>query len=116
MRLSGSYSKKYRLFNESESGVGFIRLLLIIILTLFCYSSTAVAQHKLVIENGRVIVGNGTVLEQASVVVAGDRIYSVTREPVEAPDALRIDASGKTVLSWLIDAHVHLTIPPDGRV
>lgn len=32
-----------------------------------------------------------------------------------APDARRIDASGKTVLPGLIDAHVHLTIPPDDQ-
>ncbi|WP_445666604.1 amidohydrolase family protein [Fodinibius sp. AD559] len=81
---------------------------------MFCRSS-AVAQPTLVIENGRVITGNGTVFEQASVVVAGDSIYSVTQETVEAPDARRIDASGKTVLPGLIDAHVHLTIPPQGR-
>ncbi len=79
-------------------------------------ASPASAQEPtLVVENGRVITGDGTVLEEASVVVAGDRILEVTRESVEAPDARRIDASGKTVLPGLIDAHVHLTIPPDGR-
>ena len=67
------------------------------------------------IENGRVITGDGSVLQEASVVVAGDSIVSVTEGLVEAPDARRIDASGKTVLPGLIDAHVHLTIPPDGR-
>lgn len=38
-----------------------------------------------VVENGWMIVGDGTVLGQGSVVVAGDRIVSVTEEPVEAP-------------------------------
>lgn len=66
----------------------------------------------LVVENARVIVGDGTVLERASVVVSGERIVSVTDEPVEAPDARRIDASGKTVLPGLIDAHTHLIVPP----
>lgn len=89
--------------------------LLYAIIVVFCYSSAVVAQPKLVIENGRVIIGNGTVLEQASVVVAEDSILSVTRQPVEAPDARRIDASGKTILPGIIDAHVHLTIPPEGR-
>lgn len=69
----------------------------------------------LVVENGRVIVGDGQVMEDASVVVAGDSIVSVTSDSAQAPGARRIDASGKTVLPGLIDAHVHLTIPPDGR-
>jgi len=41
------------------------------------------------------------------VVVAGDRIVSVTIEPVEADDVRRIDATGRTVLPGLIDTHVH---------
>lgn len=64
------------------------------------------------VENGRVIVGDGTVLERGTVVVAGERIVSVTEEPVEAPGARRIDASGKTVLPGLIDAHVHVAEEP----
>lgn len=70
-------------------------------------------EPTLVIENGRVIVGDGTVLERASVVVGGERIVMVTEEPVEALAVRRIDASGKTVLPGLIDAHVHLTVSPD---
>lgn len=66
----------------------------------------------LLVENARVIVGDGPVLERATVVVADERIISVTDEPVEAPDAHRIDAEGKTVLPGLIDTHVHLTIGP----
>ena len=72
-------------------------------------------QPTLVVENGRVITGTGTVMEDASVVVAGDSILSVTRESVEAPQARRIDAVGQTLLPGLIDAHVHLTIPPDDQ-
>lgn len=64
----------------------------------------------LVVENGRVIVGDGTVIEHASVVVAGERIVTVTGEPVEAPSARRIDGAGNTVLPGLIDAHVHLLV------
>ncbi|PKD45162.1 amidohydrolase family protein [Rhodohalobacter barkolensis] len=115
MESSDIKAKKSRLFIKPESVGNVTGYLLIILLTAFCYSSAAVAQPTLVIENGRVIIGNGTVLEQASVVVAGDSIYSVTQKPIEAPDARRIDASGKTVLPGLIDAHVHLTIPPEGR-
>lgn len=62
----------------------------------------------LVIENARVIVGDGTVREQAAVAVSGDSILAVTTDPVDAPAARRIDAGGQTVLPGLIDAHVHL--------
>ena len=36
-----------------------------------------------------------------------ERIVAVTTEPVEYDGARRVDASGKTVLPGLIDAHVH---------
>lgn len=67
-------------------------------------------EATLVVENGRVIMGNGRVIERGTVVVAGDRILSVTDEVVEASGARRIDAAGKTVLPGLIDAHVHLLL------
>jgi len=72
-------------------------------------------QPTLVIEDGRVITGKGKILNEASVVIAGDSILSVTQQPVESKGARTIDASGKTILPGLIDAHVHLTIPRDGR-
>lgn len=65
-------------------------------------------EATLVVENARVIVGDGTVLERGSVVMDGDRIVSVTEDPVEAPGARRIDAADKTILPGLIDAHTHL--------
>jgi imidazolonepropionase-like amidohydrolase len=64
------------------------------------------------VENARVIVGDGTVLERGSVVVAGEWIVSVTDEEVEASEARRIDASGKAVLPGLIDAHAHVAEEP----
>lgn len=72
--------------------------------------SEAPPEPSLVVEGGRVIVGDGRVLEEASVATAGDSILSVTTDSVEADGARRIDASGKTVFPGLIDAHVHLTI------
>lgn len=89
--------------------------LLSVALLLFMAPPAIAQQPTLVVENGRVITGDGTVLEEASVVVAGDSILSVTQHPVEAPNARRIDATGKTVLPGLIDAHVHLTVPADAR-
>ena len=76
-------------------------------IALFAAPSSA-QEVTLVVETGRVIVGDGTVLERGSVVVAADRIVLVSEEPVEALEARRIDAAGKTVLPGLIDTHVHL--------
>lgn len=77
------------------------------------FAAQAQAQTPtLVIEGGRVIVGNGTVLGRASVVISGNRILFVTQDPVFAPNARWISAEGKTVLPGLIDAHVHLTLDP----
>lgn len=81
-----------------------------VILSLICLLAAPVSAQEatLVIENGRVVVGDGTVLERGSVVISGDRILSVTDEPVEAPGARRIDAAGATVLPGFFDAHAHL--------
>lgn len=73
----------------------------------------AAQDTTLIIDNGRVIIGDGTVLERGSVVIAGDRIVAVTEQPVDAPDVRRIDASGRTVLPGLIDTHVHLLLDDD---
>lgn len=77
----------------------------LIALVLLTSSPASAQQPTLVVENGRVIVGDGTVLQQTSVVVTADSILSVTTEPGKAPEARRINASGKTVLPGLIDAH-----------
>lgn len=81
---------------------------LLVLLAVPAYSQTP----TLVIEGGRVIVGNGTVLDRASVVISGNRILFVTEDPVSAPNARWISAEGRTVLPGLIDAHVHLTLGP----
>ncbi|OMP30033.1 amidohydrolase family protein [Mangrovimonas sp. DI 80] len=91
------------------SSLHFIRFCFVIN---FCLSLSVAAQEPtLILENARVIIGNGTVLEKGTVVVSGDRILSVTKEPIISSSANRIDASGKTIMPGLIDAHVHLAIP-----
>lgn len=81
------------------------------------FAAPASAQEAtLVVENGRVIVGDGTVLDPGWVAVSGDRILSITDEPVDAPEARWIDADGKTVLPGLFDAHVHLLVDDPSSV
>ena len=45
----------------------------------------SLAAQDLVITNARIIVGNGTVIDQGSIVVAGGRIASVTAGPANVP-------------------------------
>jgi len=65
------------------------------------------AEATLVIENARVIVGDGTVKDVATVVVVGDRIQSISAEKTQLKAAKRIDARGRTLMPGLIDTHVH---------
>lgn len=99
MASFSSRSLKHRM---ASSGLGLLLALLA--------QSVQADEPTLIVENGRVIVGDGTVLDRATVVVFGDRIARVTDSEVAAADAIRIDASGKTVMPGLIDAHVHLLI------
>jgi len=63
------------------------------------------------IQNARIFVGNGKVIESGSVLIRGGKIAEIYEGP--APDAKTlkaepIEAAGKTVLPGLIDVHVHL--------
>jgi imidazolonepropionase-like amidohydrolase len=68
---------------------------------------------------GRLIDGRGGVVERAALLVEGDRVAAVGREAdVPRPEgALEVDASTRTVMPGLIDAHVHLAYSgsSDGR-
>jgi hypothetical protein len=61
-----------------------------------------------VFEGGRVIVGDGRVIENASVVVDGSRITMVGSGNVKAaPGATRVSLAGKTLMPAIVDTHVH---------
>jgi imidazolonepropionase-like amidohydrolase/Tol biopolymer transport system component len=62
----------------------------------------------------RIVTMAGAPLENATLVVEGNRIKAVGRG-VEVPaNAARIDARGKTIIPGLIDAHAHLGGENDG--
>jgi imidazolonepropionase-like amidohydrolase len=64
-----------------------------------------------VFEGARVIIGDGTPpIENAAIVIAGDRITMVGRrgEVLAPPDAAHVDVTGKTMMPALIDDHVHM--------
>lgn len=61
-------------------------------------------------DGARVIVGDGTVIENATLVVSGGRLDQVgpaSRVTVPA-GAARVNLAGKTVMPTIIDTHVHL--------
>jgi imidazolonepropionase-like amidohydrolase len=71
----------------------------------------ASAQSVTVFEGARLIVGDGRVLENATLVVEGAKIAQVgqTAEVRVPAGATRVDLAGKTVMPMLIDTHVHLS-------
>jgi imidazolonepropionase-like amidohydrolase len=68
------------------------------------------AQTKVtVLEGARVIVGDGKTIDNAVVVVQGDRFSQVgPAAAVKVPaGATRVSAAGKTIMPAIVDAHVH---------
>ena len=67
--------------------------------------------HSWLIQNARIFVGNGKVIESGAVLVRGGKIaeiYEGSSPDAKTLNADLIDAAGKTVLPGLIDVHVHL--------
>jgi len=67
------------------------------------------AQSVTMFENGRVIVGDGKVIENASFLVQDDRITQVgPAAAIKAPaGSMRVNLADKTVMPAIIDTHVH---------
>jgi imidazolonepropionase-like amidohydrolase len=71
--------------------------------------------QDLVITNARIIVANGTVIDQGSIVVRGGRIASVARGPANVTGLQTIDAKGMSALPGFIDGHRHVNTGPDEK-
>src|SRR5436190_3716439 len=74
------------------------------------------AAQDLVITNARIIIGNGTVIDQGSIVVRGGKIASVAAGSTNAPGVQTIDARGMTAMPGFIDAHRHVNTGPNEKV
>jgi len=70
-----------------------------------------VPDSRVLLENARVITMNGDrVLEEASVLIDGNRIVSVGETPSDLGESVvRIDLTGKTIVPGFIDAHAHIS-------
>lgn len=68
------------------------------------------SNEHILLDQLRVIVGDGSVLTNAAVLLRGDTIVAVgASADMDIPaDTTRIDLAGKTLLPTLIDAHAHL--------
>jgi imidazolonepropionase-like amidohydrolase len=67
--------------------------------------------HNWLIQNARIFVGNGKVIESGSVLIKQGKIaevYEGTAPDAKLLNADPIEAAGKTILPGLIDVHVHL--------
>jgi len=79
--------------------------------------ATLAAAQDLLITNARIIVGDGTVIEQGSIVVRGGRIASIAQGRATAPSgAQTIDARGLSAVPGFIDAHRHVNTGPNEKL
>src|SRR5215204_6226790 len=78
-----------------------------VLATLSGFSNSASAQ-VVAYEDARLIVGDGRVVENATIVVDGARIVQAGAGVTMPAGATRVSLSGKTVMPAMIDTHVHL--------
>ena len=89
-----------------------------ILLAFFCSlcSVRNLTAQDLVITNARIIVGNGEVINQGSIVIRGGRLASVSTGPPNVSGMQAIDARGMTAMAGFIDGHRHVNTGPDEKV
>src|SRR5437773_745714 len=76
------------------------------------------AQTVTAYEGARLIVGDGRVIENATLVVEGTRIAQVgSAADVRVPaGATRLSLAGKTLMPMIVDTHAHLSTTHDGLI
>src|SRR5207244_2526116 len=84
----------------------------------FCWTLGSVrnlSAQDLVITNARIIVGNGNVINQGSIVIRGGKLASVSAAAANVPGVQTIDARGMTAMPGFIDAHRHVNTGPNEK-
>src|SRR3954465_5575563 len=81
-------------------------------------ASTPTGQPATAYEGARLIVGDGRVIENATLVVEGDKIAQAGAPAlVQVPaGATRVNLAGKTLMPMIIDTHVHLSTERDALI
>ncbi|MBV8864193.1 MAG: ABC transporter permease, partial [Acidobacteriaceae bacterium] len=75
---------------------------------------TMYRRSSILVQNTKIFVGNGTVIERGAVLIRNGKIAEVFGAPPGNPKALNaeiVDAAGKTLMPGLIDMHVHIGAP-----
>ena len=60
-------------------------------------------------EGVRLVIGNGNVVENATLVIDGNKIVQAGQGVAVPAGALRVNLAGKTIMPAIIDTHVHLS-------
>lgn len=73
---------------------------------------------KIIITGGKLIdVEAGDIIDDSIIIIEGDRIIAAgSSDEIEMPagsDLIKLEASGRTILPGLIDAHTHLQLVPE---
>lgn len=78
---------------------------------LVCFSAFSTFAHSqdILLKNGRLIIGDGAVIERGSVLIRDGLIAAVSTDEISVDlNTQIIELSGKTIMPALIDAHAHL--------
>jgi imidazolonepropionase-like amidohydrolase len=93
------------------------RILTLALFVLVCtlFGVGILAAQDLAITNVRIIVGNGNVINQGSIVIRGGRIASVGAGAANAAGMQTIDAKGLSAMAGFIDGHRHVNTGPNEK-
>ncbi|HBD93781.1 MAG: hypothetical protein A2015_00755 [Spirochaetes bacterium GWF1_31_7] len=90
-------------------------LILILVVIIFSVSgcksqnkNPITQSNKIVINNVRVIVGDGSVFENYNVLISDGKIDKITNGEINSKDAKAVDGTGKSLMPGLIDTHIHI--------
>src|SRR5262245_12908710 len=82
---------------------------------LVIFSCFTVFAQDLLITNARIIVGNGNVIDQGSIVIRGGRIASVAAGRANVTGVQTLDAKGMSAIPGFIDGHRHVNTGPNEK-
>jgi imidazolonepropionase-like amidohydrolase len=96
---------------KKEEGMYRMKLFALLMVAATSAAILAQAPAVTVFEGARVIIGDGRSIENATLIVNGNRFTQVGRAAdVKVPaSAKRINLAGKTVMPMIIDTHTHLS-------